>query len=849
MFIATSTTIHSQNIHGKITASTGEKLPFSSILIKGTSIGVTANNDAAYSFNLIKGKYIFVCQHIGYETIEKEINVTDEDIVIDFVLVPQQLLMKEFVVKSSDENPAYAIIRQAIKKRDFYNNQIKSFTCDLYNKNLFKLRAVPNKIMGQKMPEEDKKSAGLDSTGKGIIYLSESVSKIYKELPDHFKMEVKSSRVSGSNSFGFAFPAFISLYSNNVSIFQGTFNQRGFISPIADGAIRYYKYKMLGTFVENGKVINSIRVTPRRNYEPLFSGIINIIDDDWKIHSFDLQLTKTSQLELLDTIKITQLYVPITPELWNVKNQVIYFNLKFLGIDAIGNFVSVYSNYNLNPVFDKSIFNRVVIKYDTAVNKKPKNYWDTIRPVPLEPEEIKDYKVKDSIYQRELDSAFSKNNIDSLRKKQGPIKIKQLLYPGINRTHYNQKGNFDWGIDPFLTSFQYNTAEGLVGQLSGYYEKNINKSPAILTIEPYVRYGFSNTHLNSWIDVTLYSKSLNANNKLKRNTWFFSGGKSISQYNNNNPIKELTNSFFTLFDGNNQLKSYENYFGIVAFRKKFENGLSVTFKAKYEDRMPLFNTSNYTFFKKDSIKLTENYPIEKVPLQEIKRHQALVTQISLIYKPGQRYIQFPDSKVSMGSRYPTFSLSYAKGIFEIGGSDVDFDKWSFDIYDDKNLKLLGLMKYKFTIGGFLNSKLVPIQDYKHFDASTVKSTNTYVNGFQLMGSYVNSNTAPLYVETHIEHHFNGLITNKIPFLKKLNWNLVAGTNNYFISKDNYYVEYFVGLENILKIFRLDFVSAYQNGKYQTSSIILGAGGLLGGSNTANKNEIIKTRSRRFAISF
>ena len=70
-------------------------------------------------------------------------------------------------------------------------------------------------------------------------------------------------------------------------------------------------------------------------------------------------------------------------------------------------------------------------------------------------------------------------------------------------------------------------------------------------------------------------------------------------------------------------------------------------------------------------------------------------------KPGQRYIEFPNSKVAIGSKYPTFTLDYTKGIKNIFGSDVDYDKWSLDIADDANLKLAGLIKYKLQVGGFL----------------------------------------------------------------------------------------------------------------------------------------------------
>src|ERR1700712_2740278 len=114
-----------------------------------------------------------------------------------------------------------------------------------------------------------------------MIFLSESITKVAMQQPGKVKLEVVSGRESGSNGFGFSFPTFISFYQNNVTVFASQLNPRGFISPIADGALNYYRYKFLGSFWEDGKAINAIRVTPRRNYEPLFSGIITITDEDW----------------------------------------------------------------------------------------------------------------------------------------------------------------------------------------------------------------------------------------------------------------------------------------------------------------------------------------------------------------------------------------------------------------------------------------------------------------------------------------------------------------------------------------------------------------------------------------
>ncbi len=421
LFFLASLQASSQKIHGVVFTELGDLLPFSSITVKGSSKGTSANDKAKFSFYLPDGNYTIVCQHIGYATTEKKITVKG-DTEIDFILKEQKLLMTEVVVKSGAEDPAYEIIRQAIKKRNYYKKQVNAFEVDLYSKDLVKLRNLPKKILGKKIPDEDRKDMRLDSSGKGIIYLSESICKIFSKQPDRFKMEVSSSRVSGSGGFGFSFPAFISLYSNNVNVFAESINPRGFVSPIADGAIGFYKFKFLGTFWEDGKPVSSIRVTPRRTYEPLFSGVINITDDDWRIHSFDLILTKSAQLELLDTLKITQLHVPVNKDVWQVKNQMLYFNFKQFGIDVVGNFLNVYSNYLINPSFKKNFFDKVIIKYDTAVNKRTRGFWDTTRPVPLELEEQLDYKVKDSIYDIQKDSAFSKSMRDSLNRKQGKLK-------------------------------------------------------------------------------------------------------------------------------------------------------------------------------------------------------------------------------------------------------------------------------------------------------------------------------------------------------------------------------------------------------------------------------------------
>ena len=823
-------------ISGKVSDEKGNPLAYASVFVKGSTIGTTANNQGEYYLDLEPGAYTILCQYVGYAREEKKLTVSAGNTVLNFTLSPQQTTMKEVVVHAGGEDPAYEIIRQAIKKKKDYVSPLDSFTCEAYIKTLMKTRKLPNKLLGQKIEQKDKMEMGVDSAGKGIIFLSESLTRIAFKKPNKIKLEVVSGRESGSNGYGFNFPTFINFYNNNVNVLADQLNPRGFVSPIADGALNYYRYKYLGSFFEDGKEVNQIQVIPRRKYEPLFSGTINITEGDWRIHSLELLLTKESQLQLLDTMRIKQIHVPITKDIWQTKDQTVYFTFNFFGIDAVGNFLNVYNKYDPNPGFKKKYFNNVVMVYDTAVNKKSKQYWDSVRPVQLEAEEAKNYIIKDSIFRYSRDSVRTKAYVDSMRRHQGTITVKKICWSGFSRNNFHSNPmHFSW--KPLLKGVQYNTVEGVNVNVEATIDKSFRKSRSQISFTPHIRYGFSNTHLNAWATLNYSKRSYTHNDDggstWGRSNWSFAGGKRVSQFNNANPIAPLLNSVSTLLYRRNYMKIYENYFGSITLNKSLDNGLRITGSLLYEDRLPLDNTADYSLYKKDSSRhFTPNYPYEKIT-EQFARHQAAIAGIVLTWQPGQRYIQFPNYKQPIGSKYPTFSLAYTKGIDNILGSDVDFDKWKFTIQHDVNLKLRGLLKYRLSAGGFLNTKKLYIQDYQHFNGNQLLLASNYLSSFQLAPYYANSTTAAFYAEGHVEHHFNGLLTNKIPLFKRLNWFLVGGSNAFFVNKNNNYVEAFGGIENILKIFRVDVVASYLNGKTGQVGVRLGFGGLIGGAVQVN----------------
>ena len=135
----------------------------------------------------------------------------------------------------------------------------------------------------------------------------------------------------------------------------------------------------------------------------------------------------------------------------------------------------------------------------------------------------------------------------------------------------------------------------------------------------------------------------------------------------------------------------------------------------------------------------------------------------------------------------------------------------------------------FPLAVFLNRNSVQLPDYQHFRGNQVVFASAYVSSFQLAPYYLNSTTAPLYSTLNLEYHLNGLLTNKLPLIRKLNWQLVTGSNAFYVNSANNYVEAFVGFENIFRILRVDFIQSYSAGRKPHSGITIGLQGAIFGN--------------------
>lgn len=156
LFILSSlSTTFAATLTGKITDTKKNSLAHASIIVKGTTLGTTANEKGFYTINLNKGNYTIICQYIGFKTIEKTVVVVSDNIELSFELPEQEYKMQDVVIKSGGEDAAYQIIRNAIKTREEHLYEIKKFETEVYVKGQIQLRDFPDKFMGQKVDFED----------------------------------------------------------------------------------------------------------------------------------------------------------------------------------------------------------------------------------------------------------------------------------------------------------------------------------------------------------------------------------------------------------------------------------------------------------------------------------------------------------------------------------------------------------------------------------------------------------------------------------------------------------------------------------------------------------------------
>ncbi len=789
-FAAMSQTV----VKGKVTdANSGDPIPFANLIFKGTMVGTTTDFDGNYSLKTTARVDSLVASYMGYTTRTKKVDPGIAQ-VINFQLEEQVTSLQEIVFLAG-ENPAFEILRNVVKNKS--NNDKRRLTAyeyDTYTKievdvdnmsDKFRQRKVVKKIT--QVIDSVERIAGED--GKPIlpIFISESVSKFYYRTDPQLRFEnILKSKINGIGiQDGTLVTQFVGSSFQEYNFYQNWLNivTKEFVSPIADGWRLYYNYDLTDSVYIGDDYCYRLDFTPKSPQDLAFTGTIWITKNEWALKQIDVGVGKQANLNFIEKIRIQQELAPTSGGAWiPVKNRVL-IDISELSNSSAGMLAKFYtSNKNIlvNEPRDPSFYEREILMEEDARQFEKEEYWDTLRHEPLTETEKNVYRMIDTL-----------QNIPVVKTYTDIVKIvvngyysagKLNLGPYISLAAINNIEGFR--IQPgFKTNYEFSKKWVLGGSLGyGFQDERIKYTAFVQNILSRER----------WTTMTFSTRSdlgrVGVDDEALADDYLFLAAQRFGIFRR---------AYY--FD--------ESRFN---FQRELFRGFTQRLAFRYSTFRPVYNFG-YTLPGNETDTLATYENAELIFETRFARDEVFVIN--------------DNDRISLGtSKWPEVTLRYTHGFKGIAGSDFDYDKLRLTLHKRIRYGPMGV-GYVTLTGEYVFSKLPYPLLSMHLGNQTPFFAHVTYNLMDY-GEFISDRFASL----HYSHHFEGLLLNRVPLMRKLKWRFV-GTSNIifggmssmnkaliaekpdpdaglkvgFLSRGKPYVEMGYGIENIFKFFRVDFI--------------------------------------------
>jgi hypothetical protein len=749
-------------LFGIITDSrTNEALPFVTIKEAGTNYGTTSDADGKYFIRLNPGAAKIIFSYIGYFSDTINVFIEDSDIERNIELRPSEIFTEAIDVFGED--PAYEIIRNAIKYKKQFQLKLREYEYDAYSKFVIRSNQSPVTVTPN------------DSNEMKILALMESESKGYFRKPDLFKQVIESKRESANTMRGIAIPLIVNFYDEKIDL-----NEFKIPGPLGDDAFDNYEYKLTGTTSIDSLIIYKIDVINVSNNRPLFFGEIYISDSIYSLMRVDLNTNDAAKLRAIDNInfkqKFSQYIDPGNNLYWMPSDIQIYADGSFAGLLKFkAEVYTVVSDYELNKKAPAGIFDEFIIKVLPDA-KKDTSYWYSKQVIKNTEEERKAYnEIEADIRKRERSINIGLTSINYGRH--------YFSYP-LNFYRFNrvEGSHLEFNLDYFGDQFR-NNASSMIGY--GLSDKKM-------------KYKLSYTHRFFGDRSLRVSGSLFRNlNPLSYNLSGFGG---------------FYNSMTSLFDKKDNLDYYyaSGYGLSVDYRYIPQLRLGLEFEQ--EKQNTAYKNTNYSIRKSDE-PFKDNPPVNDA-------FQRVLTIRSTIDPNKFRGIDWGDGDISRFrvTRFPQLRLSFSYSGKDLFNSTYEYRKYSGEISGRNYVN--ELLNVRYTMGAEIFNGSVPYQSLGYFDANT--GTIDSPRGFKAM-KYREFLGDKIYY-FNFENNFGKFLWAGVPFLSRMNLIFFFNAAKSEISNSNYelssfkdfqstngiYSEAGIGISRILDLFRIDFAWRLNN---------------------------------------
>lgn len=803
-------------IKGVVTDSiTGERLPYVSLIFKGTTIGTATDGDGNFSFSALTDVKNLEVSYLGYDTKEVKV-IPGKTNNLKIKLAPNGITLNEVVVKpkkekySKKENPAVKFVKQVIASRESNDPRNHDyFQYDQYEKMVFAMNDYHPK------PKKNGKPGKFDflidfvdtlDVGTTILPVSEKEkveSVYYRKEPKSEKRIVKGSKSSGVDEIFSrdGIQQFLNEVFREVDIFKNDiplFLQR-FVSPLSTIGPNYYKYYLLDTLNVNGQKCVDLGFVPFNSETFGFTGHLFVtLDSTFFVQKAILNVPKDINLNFVSGMTIEQTFERTLDSTRIITKDDINVNFK-LSEKSKGMYarrLNIYSNHS----FDEPDAERALVFKESApvitlkdAYQQSEDFWTSNRPE----EAIK--KNPNSV--EKLMAKFRSVPIFYITEK-----VVSVLVSGYIPTNKDPlKSKFEFG--PMNTAISGNAIEGARFRVGGTTTTAFSRN---LFFDGYMAYGTKDE-------------------KLKYDALVEYSFNDRKEYRKEFPLNSIRLEY--MYDINQLGQQYmyaskDNMF--LAWKLQKDTRATYLRQAELTYYHEHYNGLAYGAVIRNRREYATEYAVfDRIgpdgAISPVKSYDMTELELKFRYAKDEKFYQTRNLRYPITFDALIFNFSHVMAKKDLLGSSYDYHRTDIGIQKRFWFSAFGYIDLITKAGKVWNKVPYPLLILPNANLSYTIQPESYTNMNAM--EFISDE----YASWDLTYYMNGNLLNRLPLVKKLKWREVfcfrglwghltdknnpmnGGEGLYLFPNGSYtlgkapYMEASIGIENIFKFLRLDYV--------------------------------------------
>ncbi|MEM6261219.1 MAG: DUF5686 family protein [Bacteroidota bacterium] len=717
-------------------AQTGEPIPFATVFFPGSKIGTNTDFEGHYVLTSEVPVDSIGVKYIGYATRIKALSNEPEQ-TLNFQLSEAGYSVEEVEIVADAENPAWEVMRLVIEnKKQNDQRSLDAYQYESYSKVEIDVDNITEKFRNKKpvkkilaVMDSIQQIAGED--GKPIlpVFISETLSDYYYlKDPEKKREDIRKTKLTGialddgslvSQLVGSTFQQY-NFYDSWIKVVD-----KDFVSPLATSWRAFYDYRLEDVNVMvDGYSCYRISFKPKREEDLAFVGTMWITEIGYALKQIDLKVGKSANLNFIEKIVVQQeLEQVVEKGAWLPSRLRIIVDVGEVKDDWAGMLAKSYVSNRNFVVNDPKPFKffRDPINVDELAMEHDEAFWQEARHDTLSSAEQYVYQI-----------------IDSARNL--PIVKTYVEIADIAINGYKEFGPIELG--PYLASYTNNSIEGNRFQLG--FKTNEQFSRKFL-VKAYGAYGAADKRFKYLGELQYLAF---------RKPWTIFGARiteDIEQIGIYNDFAENSALFRAASRFGDLNRPFINTLRQVWAETDVVKGIRPRLIMRSRYFTPLYDF-RYSYD-----------PQHQEPQSEFAVSEVIAeTRISF----REKFLQSGNTRHSLGTGgRPVITFRYTLGLPDFLQANVDYQRFDLSVDHSINVGILGRVSYLLT-GGYVPDQVpYPLLE-NHLGNESVFYNR---NSFNLMefSEFISDR----FVSLRVAHRFDGLIMNRVPLIRKLNWRL------------------------------------------------------------------------------